>query len=111
MVLSTRSSTADDFIVSLDVGSSSVRTLLFDSSARQMEGFGARVGYRIETTPDGGVEIDPEKLSELAIDCLEELHRQVHAAGLRIVAVAACAFWHSFLGVGKDGRPVLPIQH
>ena len=76
-----------------------------------MEGYGARLGYRVETTPDGGVEIDPETLAELAIDCLDELHRQVHAAGLRVSAVAACAFWHSFLGVGKNGRPVLPILH
>jgi len=76
-----------------------------------MEGYGARAGYRIQTTPDGGVEIDPENLAELAIDCLDELHRQVYAAGLRVAAVTGCAFWHSFLAVGKDGRPVLPILH
>jgi gluconokinase len=76
-----------------------------------MEGYGARLPYRMETTPDGGVEIDPEKLSELAIDCLDELHRQVHADGLKIAAIGGSAFWHSFLGVNETGRPTLPILH
>jgi len=111
MLSSTESSTADVFIVSLDVGSSSVRALLFDSSAHQVEGYGARVPYRMETTPDGGVEIDPEKLADLTIDCLDELHRQVHAHGLKIAAVGGSAFWHSFLGVDENGRPTLPILH
>jgi gluconokinase len=88
-----------------------MRALLFDSEARQMEGFGAHVPYQLKTTPDGGAEFDPVVLAELTIDCLDELHRQVHAAGLRIAAVAASAFWHSFLGVGDDGCPTLPILH
>src|ERR1700722_18925545 len=114
MALSTGSSTentSDFFIVSLDVGSSSVRTLLFDREAKQVEGYGARVPYQVRTTPDGGAEIDAKELAELVIDCLDELHRQVHAGGMKIAAVAGSAFWHSFLGVGVDRRPTLPILH
>ncbi len=88
-----------------------MRALLFDSSARQMEGYGARLPYRMKTTPDGGVEIDPVELSELAIDCLDELHRQAHADGMKIAAIGGSAFWHSFLGLGEDGKPTLPILH
>lgn len=101
----------EPFIVSLDAGSSSVRALLFDAQARQVEGFGAHLTYRIHTTPDGGAEVDPEDLAQLAIDCLDELHRQVANAGCRVAAVAGSAFWHSFLGVGMDGKPTLPIMH
>src|SRR5437588_12850416 len=111
MALSTRSSTTDSYIVSLDVGSYSVRALLFDASARRVEGYGAQLTYSVTTTPDGGAELDPEHLAELTIDCLDELHRQVHAAGLQIAAVSGSAFWHSFLGVGQNGRPTLPIIH
>src|SRR5690242_314418 len=111
MVLSTRSSMADGFIVSLDVGSSSVRALLFDATARQMEGYSAQLSYKVNTTADGGAEVNPEDLANLAIDCLDEMHRQAHAAGLRIAAVAGSAFWHSFLGVGQDGQSTLPILH
>ena len=99
------------FIVSLDVGTSSVRALLYDSGARHMEGYGAQLPHAVRTTPDGGAEIDPEELAQHTIDCLDELHRQVHEAGFRITAVAGSAFWHSFCGVDGDGKPTLPILH
>lgn len=101
----------DPFIVSIDVGSSSVRALLFDAGARPMEGYGAQLPYRIRTTPDGGAEVDPDTLAELTIDCLDELHRQIETAGFHIAAVAGSAFWHSFCGVDAAGRPALPILH
>jgi gluconokinase len=101
MVLSTRSSTA--YIVSLDVGSYSVRALLFDSEARQVEGYGARLPH------PPAAEIDPETLANQAIDCLDELHRQVHQDGMRISAVAASSFWHSLMGVDENGRATTPL--
>jgi gluconokinase len=101
----------DPFIVSIDVGSSSVRALLFDSSARRMEGYGAQVPYRIHTTSDGGAEVDPEALAQLTIDCLDELHRQVQASGFRIAAVAGSAFWHGICGIDAAGHPTIPILH
>jgi gluconokinase len=85
--------------------------LLFDREARQVEGYGARVPYQVTTSAGGGAEIDGARLAGLTIDCLDELHRQIHSDGLRIAAVAGSAFWHSFLGVGDDGRPTVPILH
>ncbi len=99
------------YTLSLDVGSSSVRALLFDREARQMEGFGAQVPYRVRTTADGGAEVDAEDLAELVFDCLDEVHRQVHSAGYKVTAVGFSAFWHSFLGVDSKGKPTLPILH
>lgn len=69
MVLSTRSNTDDAYIVVLEVGATSVRTFLFDSEARQMEGFGARVARPPSATP--------AQLTGWATDCLDDLHRQV----------------------------------
>jgi gluconokinase len=65
----------------------------------------------VRSTSDGGAELDPEELTQIAVDCLDELHRQVNGAGLRIAAVAGSAFWHSFLGVDEKGTPTLPILH
>lgn len=109
MVLSTLSS--NSYIVSLDIGSSSVRALLFDSTARQVEGYGARLPSQVITTPDGGAELNPDTLADLVIDCLDELHRQIHADGLKIAAVAASAFWHGLMGVDESGKPTIPILH
>ncbi len=99
------------YIVSLDIGSSSVRVLLFDASARPMEGYGAQLPYRLITTPDGGAGIDPIELAELSIDCLDEVHRQIDVDGLPVAAITGSAFWHSFLGVDGKGQPTLAIRH
>ena len=99
------------YTVALDIGSSSVRALLFDGEARQMEGFGAQLSYRIHTTPDSGAAVDPNELTDLTLDCLDELHRQVQANGLEVAAIGGCAFWHSFLGIDANGKPTLPILH
>ena len=107
----TESGINDAFIVSLDIGTSSVRALIFDAGARPMEGYTAQLPYSIKTTPDGGAEIDPEELAGLALDCLDEMHRFAESAGFHIAGVAASAFWHSFCGVDEKGKPTLPILH
>src|SRR5579884_388981 len=101
----------DTLIVSLDVGTSSVRTLLFDAAGSSREGFGVQKAYAFDATSDGGVEIDPEKLFALSIQCIDAIHEQLRAAGLRPGAVACSAFWHSFFGVDADGKPATPFIH
>jgi gluconokinase len=98
-------------IVSLDVGSSSVRALLYDAGARQMEGYGAALPYRIQTTPDGGAEANPDQLCDMAVDCLDEVHRQARESGLQVIAVAGSAFWHGLMGVDAGGKPTIPVLH
>ncbi len=101
----------DNFIVSLDIGSSSVRALLFDGQGNHREGFGEQLSYELRKTSDGGVEADAEELSALAIACLDRIHAQLREAGLRPAGIAASAFWHCFLGVGESGQPTTPILH
>jgi hypothetical protein len=100
MVLSTRASIGDVYIVVLDVTSDAVRALLFDSEARRVEGYSAQLPRR----PDA------------AADCLDEMHRLAHAAGFRIAAVVGRAetevtaedrkFWPAF--EGSKWFPALP---
>jgi len=87
MVLSTRSSTADAFIVSLDVTSAGVHALLFDAGARPVEGYSAQLVCRGPATPRGVPEPNPQEWTDLAMDCLDELQRQVHASSLHVTAV------------------------
>ncbi len=101
----------DSFIVSLDAGSSSIRALLFDSLGNPVPGFSEQLSYEMTKTADGGVEANADLMATLAIQCLASLHERMRAAGLRPAAVAASAFWHSFLGVGESGQPATPILH
>jgi gluconokinase len=98
-------------VVSLDVGTSSVRTLLFDAHGCEVQGFGVQLPYQVETTADGGVEVGGDELSELAVRSLSAIHTQIKASGLRPAAVGSCTFWHNVLGVGEDGRPTTPVIH
>ncbi|HYP14524.1 MAG TPA: gluconokinase [Bryobacteraceae bacterium] len=99
------------FVLSLDVGTSSVRTLLFDGCARQIPAVEHKMEYKFSTTSDGGVEFNADQLLRLTIDCLSSTHRQLETAGIRPDAVAFSAFWHSFLGVDHDGDPTTPLVH
>jgi gluconokinase len=98
-------------IVSLDIGSSSVRALLFDEAGQPCDGFSEQIAYEMTNTPDGGVEMDAEKLAELSLRCLSALHARLGDAGIRPAAIGASAYWHSFLGVDENGSPTTAILH
>lgn len=99
------------YIATLDVGTSSVRTLLFDRYGREVDGFGTQISYEVQTTSDGGVEMDADALAELVIKSLSVLHQQIAERGLKLSAVASCTFWHNVLGVSADGAPKTPVLH
>lgn len=103
MASSIRATSSTPAIVSLDIGTSSVRTLLFDGEGRAIDGFGRQIAYDIRTLPGGGVEIDAHALFDLCVQCLDAMHTDLAAAGRRADAVAAAGFWHSFLGIDRDG--------
>ena len=98
-------------ILTLDAGSSSVRTLLYDENARQVQGFGSQLSYEATTTADGGVEIDADKLLALTLRSLSDIHGQMQSAGRRPSAFAFSTFWHNVLGVDASGHAVTPIVH
>lgn len=98
-------------IVSLDVGTSSVRALLFDQDGVEQPHFGKQIAYEPTTTSDGGVEVDPDHLLDLCGQCLDELHGQLKSKNIRPAGVSFSLFWHSFLGTDADGKPTTPIIH
>jgi gluconokinase len=100
-----------DCVVTLDVGSSSARTLLFGADGRQIENFGSQVPYRAHTTADGGWEIDPAELTAIAAHALTAICEQMRAKGVRPAAVAVDTFWHSIMGVDADGNPSTSLLH
>jgi gluconokinase len=98
-------------ILTLDAGSSSVRTLLYDENARQVQGFGSQLSYVATSTADGGVEIDADRLFSLAVQSLSEVYGQMQSARRRPAAFAFSTFWHNVLGVDAAGRAATPIVH
>ncbi|MGC9400559.1 MAG: gluconokinase [Anaerolineae bacterium] len=96
-------------VLSLDIGSSGVRAVLFDAQGRAVEGVGACVSYAFETTSDGGSQMDAERLADCVWRCLDRVTAQMAALDLRIDAVAVDTFVANVLGVDAEGRPVTPL--
>lgn len=96
-------------ILTLDVGSSSVRTLLFDCEGRRVPDFGESIHYHVRTTPEGGAELDADALVEQTVTCLERTVSRCQPLAQAIAGVGVTTFWHSLLGVDKEGRAVTPV--
>jgi len=96
-------------VLSIDIGSSAVRALVFDRLGRRVERLAVHFPYRFRATADGGVEVEAELIVRLATAAIDGV---LHRAGRRrgdIGAVALSTFWHSLLGLAKDGTPVTPV--
>jgi len=101
----------EPYIATLDIGTSSVRSLLFDATGREVDGFGDQVAYRVTITADGGFEMDPDALVDLTGQVIDKLCAQLRSAGKKPAAVGIDTFWHSVTGIDPSGKPVTPILH
>jgi gluconokinase len=95
-------------VVTLDVGSSSVRASCFDAGGRALP-VERQLEYEPTTTPDGGVEADAERLVDLAARALDGTLAALGGRAAAVAGVAASTFWHTVLGVGADGRARTPL--
>jgi len=100
-----------DCVLTLDVGSSSARALLFGFEGQEIAGCGSQLSYQVRTTGDGGWEIGAEELLQTVVEVLDAVCAQMHVRNIRPAAIAIDTFWHSVLGVAADGEPVTPVLH
>jgi gluconokinase len=100
---------AEPFAVAVDIGSSSVRALLFDRLGRVVDARKTQFPYEMRTTPDGGVDVDADRLLELTCTAVDGLLAQAGAAVERVACVGVSCFWHSLMGVDAAGTPTTPV--
>lgn len=93
-------------ILTLDVGTSSVRSLLFDATGRQIAGLSSQQHHTPDTTPDGGYTFDADELLSRSLDTVAALTTQ---SGITPDAVAVSTFWHSLVGVDGQERAITPV--
>ncbi|HDI00342.1 MAG: carbohydrate kinase [Candidatus Latescibacterota bacterium] len=104
-----RSEAEAPFVLALDVGSSALRAMFFDSLGRSVKDLSARREYRLKTTPDGGAVLDPEELFRLLVDALDEVLAEAGGLSGKLVAVGMDTIVSNVLGVDGEGRPLTPI--
>ncbi len=99
----------EPLILAIDIGTSSVRAVLFDRLGRAVQGVEARQGHEIRTLPDGASEADPDALLELVFQCLDQIVSRAGHLGGKIGGVAACTFVNNILGIDEGNRVVIPL--
>jgi gluconokinase len=102
-------------VLALDVGTSSVRAVLYDSSGHQIEEIEGRTHYQMTATQDGGVEINADQLVEIICatidECLQQAKLHLPDINSCIYAAGYSNFWHAMLGVDAAGRAITPLYN
>jgi len=96
-------------ILTIDVGSSSVRASLFDGRAFPIRDLEVKVPYQLDTTPDGGVEKDPDQVLKLIFQAVDGLLLQAGGLASKIAGVAIDTFWHGLLGIDHKNNALTPV--
>lgn len=100
---------AGSLALTIDVGSSSLRTNLFTLQGRQVSGCEAQLAYDVRVTPDGGVEIEPEYLLRRIFEAIDRTLALSGEHAGAIKGVGMCSLVSNVLGVDALGHPTTPI--
>ena len=96
-------------VMALDVGSSSLRTSLYDGAGHAIDGLEIKSSYQLDTTPDGGVEKDPDELFDIVVKAIDQLLKVAGPLAQEIAGVGIDTFWHSLMGLDAHGQPTTPL--
>jgi gluconokinase len=91
----------------LDIGSSSVRAMLFDEALRAIDGATITQRHRFITEPPGASIIDAAPLRAGVEQCVDHLLKHRRAAEIEVVGLAT--FAGNLLGIDPDGSPITPV--
>lgn len=96
-------------ILTLDLGTTSVRALLFDRQGRAVSGVLGRQPTPVRTNTEGGAEIDVYAITEAIAACIDEALAEAGPLAGEIGAVACDTFWHNIVGLDAADTPVTPL--
>jgi len=94
-------------VLVIDVGSSSVRALLFDTAAQLIPDALCAEGHQFQTHPDGQSTADPQAVAQAVERCLDVILK--HPAAAQIQAVGMATFVTSLIGLDAAGNPLTPL--
>ncbi len=100
---------AEPLVLTLDIGTSSVRAMLWDQRGDWAHGWEAEIEHRMSITPDGGVETDAAELLKRTARSIDGVLEQAGKSASAIAAVGISTFWHSLMGVDDSGDPLTPL--
>ena len=95
-------------VLSIDVGSSSVRACFYDTRGERVDATGSRRPHRFSFSSGGVAESDTDALAGLVEACVDESLQRLEPDS-RVIAVAFCTFLHGLVGTDRDGAALTPV--
>jgi gluconokinase len=96
-------------VLALDIGTSSVRALAYDGSGRCVNGWEVHKPYRVTAMSRGGIVVDAEELLDHSLACIDGVVSAARNSGRSLDAAACDTFWHSLMGLDRQGAPLTPV--
>ena len=95
--------------LAIDIGSSSVRAIVYDADTHQVPGTEHRERYKLEITADGGSMCDPVRIRRLVARCVRKTCESVGDRVGEIAVAGVSCHWHSLMGLNHEGSPITPV--
>src|SRR5713101_2058143 len=96
-------------VLALDLGTSSVRAVVYDQRGRLVDPTFAEVPYQLDTSTPGQASSDADQLVDLIEGAIDDAVKAAKKEKLSVAAVAASCYWHSLMGVDRAGRPTTEL--
>lgn len=96
-------------ILTLDLGTSSVRAVVYDTHGAMVDGTLSDLPYKVRTTEAGEVSSDPDSLVRLIATSIDGALKAARQEKVGILAAGASCYWHSLMGVDGSGRPTTEL--
>src|SRR5437870_2423073 len=96
-------------VIAIDIGTSGLRSFLFDVRGRPVANAIARRDRPLRTAADGEATVDPDQRVRATSDAIDETLAPASRRATDIAAVATSTFWHSLMGVDARGRPTTRV--
>ncbi len=97
------------FFLALDIGTSSIRSAVYDCEANVLPETMVKNERSLTSTDDGGFEIDVDEEFSQTVRAIDDVLQKIPAEVDNIEYSAASCFWHSLLGIDKDGNPTTKV--
>jgi gluconokinase len=104
-----RKAHSGDGVLALDLGTSSVRAVVYDARGAMVDATMSDLPYKVRTTDAGEVSSDPVTLVKLIAQSIDGALKAARKEKVTILAVGVSCYWHSLMGVDRTGRPTTEL--
>src|SRR5256886_9141107 len=96
-------------VLALDLGTSSVRAVVYDTRGAMLENTLTDLPYKVRTTDAGEVSSDPDALVKLIAQSSDGALKAARKERVAVLGVGVSGYWHSLMGVDRAGRPTTEL--